>query len=239
MGSMKPKPVTIALKAASLAALKFGFVTALALASGGSAARKNGPPRGVPIDMVVIHSTGGPTCDARTGQPIWVPAGEFETNMREIEAHPTLGIHHMINRDGRLRASVPEHQLAHHVFRYSARSISIELVNDGDGKDPFPEAQLSALVALLQPMLRRHGLTASAIVRHSDLDKAVMPCAPTRPRKVDPGPAFPYEQVLSRVAAGMAGSAGAMGMTGMTGMTGTREPVPPPAAAPPATPRRP
>jgi N-acetylmuramoyl-L-alanine amidase len=223
---MKPKSVTIALTAA--------FATAVlgvsSLGWGSATARKSGPPRGVPIDMVVIHSTGGPTCDAQTGQPIWVPAGEFETNMREIEAHPTLGIHYMINRDGTVRASVPEHQLAHHVFRYSARSIAIELVNDGDGKDPFPPAQLSALVSLLQPMLERYGLRPSAIVRHSDLDPAMMPCAPSRRRKVDPGPAFPYEQVLSRVAAGSVSPAGSMRSDGS---------VPPAAAAPPAKPRRP
>jgi N-acetylmuramoyl-L-alanine amidase len=222
---LKPRPVTIALTAACIITLGLGW--------GSAAARKSGPPRGEPIRMVVIHSTGGPTCDARTGQPIWVPAGEFQTNMREIEAHPTLGIHYMIDRNGALRASVPEHQIAHHVFRYSARSIAIELVNDGDGKDPFPEAQLSALVALLQPMLKRHGLRPEAIVRHSDLDQGTMPCAPTRPRKVDPGPAFPYEQVLKRVAAA------AQELGGSTQPVGPAGSTPQAAGAPPTKPRRP
>jgi N-acetylmuramoyl-L-alanine amidase len=204
---------------------------------GEAAAVKNGPARRVPIDMVVIHSTGGPTCDAKTGRPIWVPAGEMETNMREIEAHPSLGIHYMIGRDGTVRTSVPEHQLAHHVFRYSQRSIAIELVNDGDGKDPFPPAQLSALVALLQPILRRHSLAASAIVRHSDLDSAMMPCAPTRRRKVDPGPAFPYEQVLRRLAVAPA----APNAPASAAMAGAAEAstgsAPPAVSAPPAKPR--
>jgi N-acetylmuramoyl-L-alanine amidase len=40
-------------------------------------ARTIGPARTQPIDMIVIHSTGGPTCDTKTGKPIWVKAGEL------------------------------------------------------------------------------------------------------------------------------------------------------------------
>jgi N-acetylmuramoyl-L-alanine amidase len=162
-------------------------------------ARRNGPVRSEPIDMVVIHSTGGPTCDTKTGKPIWVNAGALEENMRNIEAHPSLGIHYMIDRDGTLRKSIPEEQVAHHVFRYSGRSISIELINDGDGVDLFPEAQLSGLVALLSDIKQRRDITRSGIKRHSDLDKAVMACDRTKRRKVDPGAAFPFEAILARV----------------------------------------
>lgn len=106
-------------------------------------AQRYGQPRMRRIDMVVIHSTGGPTCDAKTRQPIWVQAGTLADNMRNIEAHPTLGIHYMIDRDGTLRASVPEARMVHHVFHYSQRSIAIELINDGDGRDPYSDAQLA------------------------------------------------------------------------------------------------
>ena len=149
--------------------------------------------------MVVIHSTGGPTCDARTGRPVWIKAGTMDDNLRHIEAHPTLGIHYMIDRDGTLRASVPEARMAHHVFRYSGRSIGIELVNDGDGVDPFPQAQLTSLVGLLQDIRQRLGVVRAGVVRHSDLDHGAMPCQRTARRKVDPGDAFPYEAVLDRV----------------------------------------
>lgn len=162
-------------------------------------ARNYGPPRTQPIDMVVIHSTGGPTCDKATGKPIWVGAGTMEQNLREIEAHPKLGIHYMIDRDGTLRSSVPEDQIAYHIFTYSQRSIAIELINEGDGMDPFPEPQLTALVILLQDIVQRHGITRDGIKRHSDLDARMMRCDPTRRRKVDPGDAFPYETVLDRV----------------------------------------
>ena len=174
-------------------------VAVLAALAHDADARRNGGMRTQVIDMVVIHSTGGPTCDAGTGKPIWVSAGTLADNLSQIETHTTLGIHYMIDRDGTLRASVPEDQLAHHVFRFSGRSIAIELINDGDGLDPFPEVQLAALVSLLRDIQQRRGIRRDAIVRHSDLDLAPLPCDPTQRRKVDPGAAFPYERVLERV----------------------------------------
>lgn len=171
----------------------------LAMVTTAAPARGTGAKRQQPVDMVVIHSTGGPTCDLRTGQPIWVGAGTMEDNLRRIEAHPQLGIHHMIDRDGTHRTSVPEDQVAHHVFGASGRSIAIELINDGDGRDPFPPAQIDALVELLRGIVQRHGVQRAGIVRHSDLDHGRMPCDRAQRRKVDPGDAFPYEAVRDRV----------------------------------------
>ena len=119
--------------------------------------------------------------------------------MRQIEAHPRLGIHYMIDRDGTTRASVPENRVAHHVYRYSGRSVGIELINEGDGVDAFPEPQLAALVQLLRELRQRHGIARDGIRRHSDVDQTRMPCDRSRRRKLDPGEAFPYESVLDRV----------------------------------------
>jgi N-acetylmuramoyl-L-alanine amidase len=172
---------------------------ALAVVAAGAHGRRTGAVRTQAIDMVVIHSTGGPTCDAATGKPIWVHAGTLADNLRQIEAHPVLGIHYMIDRDGTLRASVPEDQMAHHVYRVSGRSIAIELINDGDGRDPFAEPQLTALVELLRDIARRRGIQREGIKRHSDLDHGRLPCDPTQRRKVDPGAAYPHEAILDRV----------------------------------------
>jgi N-acetyl-anhydromuramyl-L-alanine amidase AmpD len=174
-------------------------LAALAAAAGDAEARRSGQARRQVIDMVVIHSTGGPTCDTRTGKAIWVRAGTLDDNLRAIEAHPTLGIHYMIDRDGTLRASVPEDQVAHHVFRVSGRSIAIELINDGDGLDPFPDPQLAALVNLLRDIARRHGIARDGIRRHFELDQALLSCDRSQRRKVDPGAAFPHESILDRV----------------------------------------
>ncbi len=172
-------------------------------------ARKTGKLRDKPVTLVVIHSTGGPTCDFRSGtpggKPIWVAGGQMEENLRIIEAHPQLGIHYMIGKDGELRTSVPENQIAHHVLGYSEQSIAIELINDGDGKDPFPDIQINTLITLLRDIQARHKLPRKAFVRHSDLDTSRLPCDRSQRRKVDPGDAFPYEYVLSKLSAQVAG----------------------------------
>lgn len=174
-------------------------LAAFTVPAGDAEARRNGKVRTEAIDMVVIHSTGGPTCDARTDKPIWVGAGTLDENIRNIEADRNLGIHYMIDRDGTLRASVPEDEMVHHVFHYSGRSIAIELINEGDGLDPFPEAQLESLVKLLSDIKQRRGITRDGVKRHSDLDHALMSCDSTKRRKVDPGAAFPYKSILDRV----------------------------------------
>lgn len=181
------------MKAPTIVAVLLAFIAATA------AAVKVGPARTQAIAMVVLHSTGGPTCDALTGKPVWVGAGSLHANMQHIEAHPKLGIHYMIDRDGSLRSSVPEDQLAHHVFKHSAASIAIELINDGDGLDPFTEPQLDALVELLRDIAHRRGIARTGIKRHSDLDHSMLSCAKHRRRKVDPGAAFPFQAVLDRV----------------------------------------
>ena len=168
----------------------------LCAASTSVKARATGQLRSEPINMVVIHSTGGPTCDAKTGRVMWVKSGTMDANIRFIENHPQLGIHYMIDRDGSLLRSVPENQIAHHVLGHSKRSVAIELINDGDGVDPFPPAQVSAVTALIQDIAKRHGITRQGVKRHSDLDVGVMPCDKTQRRKVDPGAAFPFDAVL-------------------------------------------
>lgn len=183
----------------SMAAVIGLVAAALLFPAGDAEARRTGNVRTEAIDMVVIHSTGGPTCDAGTDKPIWVKAGTLAEDMRQIEAHPKLAIHYMIDRDGAVRASVPEDEVANHVLHYSGRSIGIELVNDGDGHDPFPAAQLTALVKLLRDIVQRRGITRDGIKRHSDLDHALLSCDKTQRRKVDPGAAFPFKAVLNRV----------------------------------------
>ena len=75
----------------------------------------------------------------------------------------------------------------------NASSIGIELVNEGyrDGTggrqwQPYSEAQISALIALLKDIVQRHHLPVDSIIGHSDI-------APQR--KVDPGPLFPWRRL--------------------------------------------
>ena len=75
----------------------------------------------------------------------------------------------------------------------NASTIGIELVNQGyyDGPagrywQPYGEAQIQALIALLQDLVKRHDLPIDSIIGHSDI-------APQR--KVDPGPLFPWQRL--------------------------------------------
>jgi len=81
----------------------------------------------------------------------------------------------------------------------NASSIGIEIVNDGyvDRADcrqwqAWDQPQIDALIKLLRDIQQRQGLGPESVVGHSDV-------APQR--KVDPGPLFPWQQL---VAAGVA-----------------------------------
>lgn len=51
---------------------------------------------------------------------------------------------------------------------------------------PWSEAQISALITLLKPIIARHGIKAVDVIGHSDI-------APDR--KTDPGPRFPWKRL--------------------------------------------
>jgi N-acetylmuramoyl-L-alanine amidase len=75
----------------------------------------------------------------------------------------------------------------------NASSVGIEIVNLGpvraaDGSvayQPFPEAQVEAVVKLSKEIVTRHGIKPSNVLGHSDI-------APQR--KEDPGPQFPWKK---------------------------------------------
>lgn len=155
------------------------------------------------IDLVVIHCTELPDlATARTyGERVLYDSGTGASG------------HWYIDRDGTVVEYVPATRIAHHVRGHNARSIGIELVNTGryphwyDSRHqamdaPYPAAQIDALVALLGqlcaalPALR-------AIAGHEDLDTGRVDASDdpsvTVPRKRDPGPLFPWSDVLARV----------------------------------------
>lgn len=75
----------------------------------------------------------------------------------------------------------------------NASTIGIELVNQGyyEGPagrywQPYGEAQIETLIALLKDLVKRHDLPIDSIIGHSDI-------APQR--KVDPGPLFPWKRL--------------------------------------------
>ncbi len=155
------------------------------------------------VDLVVIHCTELPDlATAREyGERVLYPTGTGNSG------------HYYIDRDGRTLRYVPDDRTAHHVRGHNARAIGIELVNTGrwphwlDSRhqamdEPYPDAQIEALVALLQalatalPSLRH-------IAGHEDLDRERVaasddPSVPVQ-RKLDPGPRFPWIRLLAQI----------------------------------------
>ena len=78
----------------------------------------------------------------------------------------------------------------------NASAIGIEIVNPGplrqaDGSivfAPYPAAQIDVLIPLMRAIMARHGIRGDRILGHSDI-------APQR--KVDPGPAFPWQRLAA------------------------------------------
>lgn len=154
------------------------------------------------IDLVVIHCTELPDLATARGYG-------------ERVLHPDSGTgnsgHHYIDRDGAVYAFVEPGRVAHHTRGYNERSVGIELVNRGRWPDwfdsrrqameePYTEAQIAALVALLAA-LKTELPNLREIGGHEDLDTALVPASDDATksvrRKRDPGPLFPWERVLA------------------------------------------
>lgn len=120
--------------------------------------------------------------------------------------------HYYVDRDGRTVRYVPGTRTAHHVRGWNEQSIGIELVNRGryphwwDSRhqamtEAYPQAQIQALLDLLG-QLREEFPKLQRIAGHEDLDTEWIPAsddaARSVPRKRDPGPMFPWVQVLAQ-----------------------------------------
>lgn len=121
--------------------------------------------------------------------------------------------HYYIDRDGSCECWVPPERIAHHVAGMNEASIGVELVNRGRWPDWFhsahqvpteayPAAQIEALIALVA-WLQERCPQLTRIAGHEDLDVRRIPSADDPEvliaRKIDPGPLFPWEQVLTRL----------------------------------------
>lgn len=155
------------------------------------------------IDTVVIHCTELP--DLAT-------AREYGERVLYDSGTGNSG-HYYIDRDGRIEEYVPPGRIAHHTRGWNDRSIGIELVNTGrfphwlDSRhqamdEPYTDAQIAALLALLQ-WLQGEAPALAQIAGHEDLDRDEVeasddPTVNVR-RKRDPGPLFPWAEVLGAV----------------------------------------
>lgn len=105
-----------------------------------------------------------------------------------------VSAHYLVAEDGRIVQLVDERARAWHagIGRWGAltdlndASIGIEL--DNDGTEPFAEAQVAALIRLLDDVCTRLAIPRTAVIAHADL-------APTR--KADPSAHFPWARLAA------------------------------------------
>ena len=103
--------------------------------------------------------------------------------VREVSAH------YVVARDGKVYQLVDERHRAWHAgrsqwssdFDLNSSSIGIELDNSGD--EPFPGAQIDALLRLLADVQARYRIPAPNFLGHADVSPG---------RKVDPSAHFPW-----------------------------------------------
>lgn len=135
-----------------------------------------------PPDMIVLHYTG-----MRTGD---------EALARMTDPQAKVSAHYMVEEDGRVFSLVSEERRAWHAgvsfwkgaTDINAASIGIELVNPGHefGYRAFPEAQIEALIELMDDIRSRWTVPENRILAHSDVAPA---------RKTDPGELFPWKRL--------------------------------------------
>lgn len=138
-----------------------------------------------PIDILLLHYTGMP--------------GPAEAALRWLcDPASQVSSHYFVFEDGRVLSLVAEERRAWHAGASSwagetdinSRSIGIEIANPGHpgGLPPFPEPQITALIALCQGIVARHPIPPHRVLAHSDV-------APGR--KLDPGERFPWGRLAA------------------------------------------
>ena len=166
-------------------------------------ARLDARPR-AQIDLVVIHCTELP--DLAT-------AREYGERVLYPLSNTGNSGHFYIDRDGSVHRWVDVDCVAHHTRGYNPRSVGIELVNAGRYPDwldsrrqamvePYTQAQVTSLVALLR-QLQQELPALRFIAGHEDLDTDEVAASDDHHarvrRKRDPGPLFPWGEVLGAV----------------------------------------
>jgi N-acetylmuramoyl-L-alanine amidase len=133
-------------------------------------------------DILLLHYTGMSSTNAAL--------------QRLCDRDAKVSSHYLVLEDGRILQLVPERRRAFHAGVSSwegtsdinSRSIGIEIGNQGHdfGCPEFPDAEISAVIALCQDIVRRRSILPQRVLGHSDV-------APGRKR--DPGETFPWRRL--------------------------------------------
>ena len=170
--------------------------------------------RGLAVLLLAALAGCAPLPPGQGRGALWRPSPNFDqrrpnfvilhqtTNDNAAKALATLtdpqrkvSAHYLIGRDGELMQLVNETARAWHAGEswwgggtdLNSASIGIEL--DNTGEEPFAEAQIVALLALLDELRTRYGIPAANYLAHGDVAPA---------RKVDPSRLFPWRRLAAQ-----------------------------------------
>ena len=170
--------------------------------------------RGLAVLLLAALAACTPLPPGQGRGSIWQPSPNFDqrrpnfvilhqtTNDNAAKALATLtdperrvSAHYLIGRDGAVMQLVDETARAWHAGEswwggmtdLNSASIGIELDNTGD--EPFAEAQIVALLALLDELRTRYSIPAANYLAHGDVAPA---------RKVDPSRLFPWQRLAAQ-----------------------------------------
>lgn len=138
--------------------------------------------QGSRVRFVVLHYTSG---DAATS--LATLTGTEVSSHYVVTEGPRPRVYRLVDEDRRAHHAGASFWRGHVQLNFT--SIGIEIVNPGPvggAFAPYDDAQIDAVVALLKGIVGRHGIAPDAVLGHSDI-------APQR--KIDPGPAFPWERL--------------------------------------------
>ncbi|MBI3943410.1 MAG: N-acetylmuramoyl-L-alanine amidase [Chloroflexi bacterium] len=115
------------------------------------------------ISMIVMHST--------ANQSLPVAIDWFRRPESQVSSH------YLVDKDGTLVQMVTDDKRAWHVGRSEFQgdrdlnnvSIGIEMVNNNDGIDSYPQAQIDMVYKLVQYLCFRYQIPADRIVTHAEV----------------------------------------------------------------------
>ena len=156
------------------------------------------------LDMIVIHATELSDLDE---------AREYGERVLYEQSSTGASGHYYIDRDGTIEQYVPDNRIANHTSGWNSKTIGIELINRGrypnwyhsdhqKMQEPYPPAQIDALILLVNELKSRYP-SIKYTQGHEELDTRMIPAEnnPDKevPRKMDPGPYFPWDQFIEAV----------------------------------------
>jgi peptidoglycan hydrolase-like protein with peptidoglycan-binding domain/LysM repeat protein len=136
---------------------------------------------GTTIDSIIIHHTASDNC---SGTISWVKNPSAQASS-----------HYVIDKDGTIHQMVGDEKRAWHAGQaeipgspgdVNSRSLGIEIVNAGDGKTPFTDAQYASLSQLTAHLQQEYNIPQQNILGHKDV-------APGR--KTDPAENFDWNRL--------------------------------------------